>query len=128
MNLRTKRIAPAARMKAAMKAARIPATLPSTPMSAPPMTGPSAMGMRRTKECTVTPMVRCAFGTAFETMLMTAGSVMAVQEMKKIAPTNTAHHVGTRITSRYPSMATSVKRISARLYPSRSDSHPPGNE
>ena len=100
MNLRTNRIAAAPRTNAAMKAARMPATRPSAPMSTPPMTGPSAMGMRRTKECTVTPIVRFAFGTAFETMLMTAGRVMAVQEMKKSEPTNTAHHAGTRMTSR----------------------------
>ncbi len=58
MNRRTKRMAAAPRTSAAMKAARMPATRPSAPISAPPMTGPSAIGIRRTKECTVTPMVR----------------------------------------------------------------------
>ena len=78
----------------------------------PPMIGPSAIGMRRKNEWSDTPKLRRSLGMALETRLMIAGSETAVHDMKNIEPTSTACHAGTRITIRYPNMATSVNSCS----------------
>ncbi len=64
------------------------------------MTGPRAMGIRRTREWTDTPIVRFSWGSARETRLIVAGSEIAVQERKKPAPIKTASQWGKRMTMR----------------------------
>lgn len=44
--------------RAAAKASFTPIRSPHIPMKMPPINGPRAMGMRRTRECMLTPMVR----------------------------------------------------------------------
>ena len=58
------------------------------------------MGRRRTSEWMLTPSTRRFFATLRLIRLITAGSEIAVHEMKNSEPTNTAHQVGTRITTR----------------------------
>ena len=50
--------------------------------------------MRRTSEWSDTPIVRFSLGSTVATRLIVAGSEIAVQEMKKTAPTITACQVG----------------------------------
>ena len=64
------------------------------------MTGPRAIGIRRTSEWIETPMVRFSWGSDRETRLIVAGSEMAVQERKKAAPMITACQWGKRMTIR----------------------------
>ena len=109
-----------ARTKANTNAARTPASTPHAAMQAPPTIGPRILGTRLTNAKTETPRVRLFFGTIFESNSMVAGSEIADQEIKNIAPTNTAHHVGMKITQRYPSMERKLKNNSARLVPRRS--------
>ena len=59
-------------------------------MRTPPMTGPSAIGIRRTRECMVTPMVRLFSGRTPETRLIVAGSETADQDIKNRDPIITA--------------------------------------
>lgn len=86
----------------------------------PPTIGPRILGTRLTNAKTETPSVRLFFGTIFESYSIVAGREIADQEIKNIAPTNTAHHVGMKITQRYPSMERKLKNNSARLVPRRS--------
>ena len=79
------------------------------------------MGMRRTSECMVTPMVRLFVGSTLYIRLMVAGSDMADQEIKSTAPTSTACQAGIRITRANPAMATRLKISSDCLVPMRSD-------
>ena len=79
------------------------------------------MGMRRTSECMVTPMVRLWVGRTLYIRLMVAGSDMADHEIKSTAPTSTACQAGTMITRANPAMATRLKISSDRLVPRRSD-------
>ena len=88
--------------RAAPKAIRTPSCSPHTAMKNPPNNGPSAIGMRRTSECMVTPIVRLPPGNTLYIRLMVAGREMADQEMKSTAPMSTACHVGTRITKAKP--------------------------
>ena len=63
-------------------------------MSAPPITGPSAIGIRRISECIETPIALFRFGRTCTTKLIVAGSDRDDQARKKIAATRTAGHVG----------------------------------
>jgi len=63
-----------------------------------------------------------------DTKLITAGSEIAVHEIKKNDPMKTATHVGIKITMRYPPIAIAVNTMRARLYPSLSLRYPPGKE
>ena len=92
--------AASANASAHMNATRTPCPTPQTAMQAPPATGPNILGTRRTSEMTDTPMARRFFGTAFDSKSMVAGKEMADQEMKKAAPTSTAHQVWMKMTHR----------------------------
>ncbi len=48
--------------RATPKAIRTPVRSPHASMKSPPRSGPRAMGMRRTSECMLTPMVRLCCG------------------------------------------------------------------
>ncbi len=79
---------------------RTPSTLPQTSMQAPPTTGPSAFGMRRTSECSETPMTCFCFGSALATSPIVAGSEIDDHDRNTSEPTTTACQLGTRITNR----------------------------
>jgi hypothetical protein len=85
------------------------------------------MGIRRTRECIVTPMVRLLDGRTLYIRLMVAGSEMADQEMNSTAPASTACQAGTTITRANPARATRLKIRSDFLVPMRSARYPPGN-
>ena len=90
-------------------------------MNAPPMTGPSAIGTRRTNECSDTPIVRFSFGNTRATNPIVAGNEIAVHDRKNTAPTKTAGHFGTRITIRKPSIDSALNHSRARFVPKRSE-------
>ena len=73
-------------------------------------------------------MVLLFFGKLDETRLMIAGNEIAVQEIKKTAPTKTAHHFGMMITIKKPNIASRVNKVKAFLVPIFSVNHPPGKE
>ena len=90
-------------------------------MKSPPTIGPKAMGMRLTRECIDTPMVRLFRGRASATRLMLAGSEMAVHERKRTAPRITAVQLGMRMTMVKPAIAMMLNTNRARLNPNRSE-------
>ncbi len=69
-------------------------------MNVPPSTGPSIFGIRRTSDCTDTPIVRLFFGTTCAINSIVAGNDNADHDMNNAAPTSTAHQVWTKITIR----------------------------
>ena len=114
--------------KAPPNATRTPQTSPNSPIIAPPKSGPSAIGIRRTSECTDTPIVRLFFGSARAMSFIVAGSEIAVHDRKRNDAPMTACHFGTMMTTRNPAIARRLNTSSARLVPSRSARYPPGTE
>ena len=91
-------------------------TLPKAPISTPPRIGPRAIGMRRTKEWTVTPMMRLSLGItlrhqAHDRRQRDRGPGDEEDASRRAPPTRSGR--GSRGGSRTSRRA--VKRISARL-------------
>ena len=97
-------------------------------MQSPPAIGPSAIGRRRTMECTETPMTCFDLGRDFEIKSIEAGREIAVQDRNRNEPAITASQRGIATTTAKPAMASRSKTRSDFFTPRRSASQPPGRE